>query len=107
MDKLSVEVSPDGMVQTLYSEGDDLHVTYQQDAEPIFEMVQRARQEKDLFREGVKRDLVHAFHIPNGVVMELHKLGISVYKDSLKDIVRGLHKLGRYDACRLTDKRFV
>lgn len=107
MDKLSVEVSQDGMVQTLYGEGDDLHVTYEQDAAPIFEMVQRARQEKDLFREGVKRDMVHAFHIPNGVVMELHKLGISVYNDSMKDIVRGLHKLGRYDACRLTDKRFV
>ena len=105
--KISQETSADGLQTTMYGDGDELHVSYTQDAAPAFEMVQQTRNHKDVFREGMKKDMVHAFHIPAGVYMELKGIGIDVYTDPLKEIVRGLHKLHRYDACRLTDKRFA
>ncbi len=107
MQKISEEIGLDGLKTTMYGEGDDLHVKYEQDAEPAFEAVLQTRLHKDVFREGMKKDLVHAFHIPVGVYMELRKIGIDVYTDPVKDIVRGLRQLHRYDACRLTDKRFA
>ena len=107
MEKISTEVSLDGLKTTMYGEGNDLHVVYEQDAGPAFEAVLQTRLQTDVFRDGMKKDMVHAFHIPNGVYMELRKIGVDVYTDSVKNIVRGLHKIHRYDACRLTDKRFA
>lgn len=107
MHKLSEELSLDGLKTTLYGEDDALHVKYEQDAEGIFEAVKQTRLHKDVFRDGMKKDMVHAFHIPAGVYMELKAIGVDVYTDSVKDIVRGLKQIHRYDACRLTDKRFA
>lgn len=107
MDKIGTDISPDGLKTTMYGEGDALHVTYEQDAAPAFEAVLQTRLHTDVFRDGMKKDMVHAFHIPTGVYMELKKIGVDVYTDSVKDIVRGLHSIHRYDACRLTDKRFA
>lgn len=107
MQKFSQEVQSSGMVETMYSDGDALTVQYEHDAEPAFEMVRKTRQESDVFAAGLKKDFVHAFHIPVGVYMELRGIGIDVYTAPLKEVVAGLHKLHRYDACRLTDKRFA
>lgn len=105
--KISQEVAADGLQTTYYGDGDQLHVTYRQDAEPAFEAVQKMRLHNDVFRDGMKKDMVHAFHIPTGVYMELRGIGVDVYTSPLKDIVAGLKKINRYDACRLTDKRFA
>lgn len=105
--KISQDTTLDGLQTTMYGDGDTLHVSYKQDAEPAFEMVKQTRQNTDVFRDGMKRDMVHAFHIPSGVYMELRAIGVDVYTAPVKDIVRGLHKINRYDACRLTDKRFA
>lgn len=107
MHKLSTEVSLDGLKTTMYGEDDALHVTYEQDAAPIFEAVRQTRLHTDVFRDGMKKDMVHAFHIPAGVYMELKKIGVDVYTAPVKDIVRGLHQIHRYDACRLTDRKFA
>lgn len=107
MHKISTEVAHDGLKTTMYGEGDDLHVTYEQDAEPIFEAIQKTRLHTDVWGKGMKKDMIHAFHIPNGVLHELRKIGVDVYTAPVKDIVRGLHQIHRYDACRLTDKRFA
>ena len=107
MHKFSEEVSLDGLKTTMYGEGDALHVKYEQDAEPAFEAIRQTRLHTDVFRDGMKKSMVHAFHIPAGVYMELKAIGVDVYTDSVKNIVRGLHQIHRYDACRLTDKRFA
>jgi hypothetical protein len=108
MQQIGKEVSASGLLETTHvSEDGALTVEYQQDSEATFEAVQGLRNSKDVFREGMKKDMVHAFHIPNGVVMELFKHGVNIYTDPMPDIIVGLKKLGRYDACRLTDKRFA
>ena len=107
MQKISTEIGLDGMKTTMYGEGNALHVTYEQDATQAFEAVLQKRLHSDVWGDGMKKDMVHAFHIPNGVMMELRAIGVDVYLSPMKEIVSGLRKLHRYDACRLTDKRFA
>ena len=108
MEKIDRTVNESGLVTTsLLDEDGNLHVTYEQDAAPAFEQVLSVRNDGNAWREGVKKDMVHAFHIPDGVVHELLKIGINVYKSPLKDIVWGLKRLQRFEACDMTGKRFV
>ena len=95
------------MVETMYADDDALIVDYRQDAEFEFEHVAKVRREKDVWGHGMKRDFVHAAYIPVGVVMELFGIGVNIYTAETKDIVAGLKKLHRWDACRLTDKRIA
>ena len=77
---------------------------YEQDAEQAFEAVLKHRNEGAGWAAGMKKDMVHALHIPNGVLMELRGIGVDVYTMPLADVVRGLKKLGRYQACDMTGK---
>lgn len=101
-------VSESGLVTTSYvgDEG-ELIIDYKQDAAPQFELVKQVRQDPDSWKKGVKKDMVHAFHIPDGVVHELLKIGVNVYTSPLKDIAWGLKRLNRYEACDMTGKRVV
>ena len=108
MDKVYQDISPDGLKTEAHVDADGLMTfSYQQDAEPAFEAVQRTRLHANPWAAGMKKDMVHALHIPNGVVMELWGKGINVYKAPLADIVRGLKQLGRYEACDMTGKRIA
>jgi hypothetical protein len=108
MDKIHQEVTPDGLKTSAHVEADGtIHFSYEQDAEPAFEAVRQHRNEGQGWSNGMKHDMVHALHIPNGVVMELWGLGINIYTAQLKDIVSGLHKLNRYQACDMTGKRIA
>lgn len=107
MDKLHTDVQSSGMVETLFHEDGKVHIKYEHDAEAAFEAVKVARDTQDVFADGLKKDMVHAFHIPVGVYMELRAIGVDVYTAPVRDIVRGLKQINRYDACRLTNRRFA
>ena len=110
MEKLYSELKDSGMVETMYAEEDGkLHVKYEHDAEPAFETILKAKLQGDVWDRGMKNDakMMHAFHIPVGVVMELYGIGINVYTAPAKDIVAGLHRLHRYEACKLTHKKAI
>lgn len=108
MDKVYEDVTPDGMKLEAHVEADGLmRFSYKQDAEPVFEHVQTQRVQNNQWQRGVKQGMVHALTIPSGVVMELMGLGINVYQAPFKDIARGLHQLGRYQACDMTGKRLA
>lgn len=108
METLSKEVSLDGLVTTTHMEEDGkLSVSYEQNAEPAFEQVLQARNHGDVWHRGMKQNRVHALHIPTGVVMELFGVGVNVYTAELKEIVAGLHKVNRYQACDMTGKRIA
>ena len=106
MEKISHEVDFDGLVtrQFITNEG-ELIVDYSQDVEPIFEQVKAVRHDPDNWRRQVKRDLVHAFHVPNATIVKLKNYGIDVYTCTVKDLVRGLKAIGEYELCDLTGKR--
>ena len=99
-------VTPDGLetITRVDNEG-NMHVTYRQDAEAAFEAVRTARNDTDRWSRQVKSGFVHAFHIPNGVVTELHSKGINVYTATAKEIAKGLRDINRYEACDMTGKR--
>jgi hypothetical protein len=108
MDKVYQNVAPDGLETRAYVDADGLmSVSYHQDAEPAFEAVLKHRNVGEGWNIGMKKNMVHALHIPNGVVMELWGLGINIYTAQLKDIVSGLHKLNRYQACDMTGRRIA
>lgn len=87
-----------------------LHVDYKQDAEATFESVKRTRIDGEAWRTGVKKGFVHALRIPDGVILELRKIGINVHSypaPSYADVVAGLKKINRFEACDVTGKRLV
>src|SRR5512139_399612 len=105
MEKLNHEVSLDGLVTRQFLSNDlELIVDYSQDVEPIFEQVKRVRHDPDNWQRQVKKDMVHAFHIPNSVVMELLNHGVDVNKAPLKDIKKALRAIGKYELCDMTGK---
>ena len=104
-EKIGQSVGFGGLVETMYVEGDDLIVDYKQDSTDAFEHVQRVRNEVDVWGDGMKRDRVHVAYVPLGVVMELFGIGINIYTAPMKEVVAGLQRLNRWDACKLVDKK--
>ena len=108
MDKVYQDTTADGLKTSAHVDADGtMHFQYEQDAEQAFEAVLESRNHGDLWNKNIKKGMVPALHIPNGVVMELFGLGINIYQAPLKDIVAGLHKLNRYQACDMTGKRLA
>ena len=104
-----IEVDPTTGLRTEWHENEDgdIGLKYRQDAEPLFEQTLRTRNDGMAWHQGVKQNMVHAFSIPAGVVMELMSIGVNVYTAPTPDIVAGLKKLNRYEACDMTGKRLV
>lgn len=104
-----IEVDRATGLLTEWHEDDDgqIALRYVQDAEGLFERTQQARNQGVSWQKGVKEGFVHAFSIPAGVVMELLGIGVNVYTAPTADIVAGLKKLNRYEACDVTGKRLV
>lgn len=97
-----------GLVTEWYESDDgDIGIKYMQDAEPVFEQTLADRNDGVAWTQGLKSGMVHAFRIPVGVVMELMAIGVNVYQAPTADIVAGLKKINRYDACDMTGKRLV
>ena len=112
MEKINQEFDPLTGLQTtswLDHEG-VLHVDYKQDATKDFEAVQRTRIDGEAWKKGVKNSMVHALHIPDGVVLELRAIGVDVMKHPappLADVIVALKKINRYEACDMTGKRLA
>ena len=109
MERLDQSFDPlTGLQTTSYVDAEgQLHVNYKQNSEQAFEIAQALRKDDEHWREGIKQSMVHAMHIPLGVVLELKTAGVDVYTAPLKEVVAGLHKIHRYEACVLTRKRLV
>lgn len=112
MEKLDHSFDPlTGLQTTSWFDHDgNLHVDYKQDSTQAFEAVHRSRIDGDGWKKGVRQGFVHALHIPDGVVLELRKIGIDVLKHpapEYADVVAGLKKINRFEACDLTGKRLA
>ena len=92
---------------SLVDEEGVLYVDYKQDISQQFKAVTDTKNDGDNWRRGVKNSYVHALHIPDGLILELRKIGVDVYKHPLKDVIAGLRKIDRYEACDMTGKRLV
>ncbi len=107
MEKLEQKVV-DGLVSTTWIDHEGtLHFDYKQDVEPAAEAIKVLRSDEQTWKAGMKADMVHVLHIPAGVIHELLKIGVNVYRDKLADVVVGLKKIHRYDMCKTTEKSFV
>ena len=109
MEKLQHELNPFGLqTQSFVDHDGNLIVDYKQDIQTQVEMVRRARDTGEGWKKGVKQGFVHALHIPDSVILELRKIGVDVYSNpSYKDLVAGLKKIDRFEACDLTGKKLV
>ena len=96
MELIEYSQNPSGL-QTIHRLDHDgrMFTTYQQDLEGVLEYTNAMRNDDDIWKQGVKAGMVHVATIPDVVVMELRKLGINVYRASVKDIIKGLHKLNK------------
>lgn len=72
-----------------------MHTTYEQDLETAIERTRAMRNDDDYWKQGMKNSFVHVATIPDVVVLELRKIGVNAYRDSVKNIVRGLHRLNK------------
>lgn len=109
MEKITHDFDPLNGLQTrsfIDDEG-NLFVDYKQDIALQVELARKARDSGEGWKTGVKRGFVHALHIPDGTILELRKIGIDVYLHPYKDVVAGLKKIGKYEACDQTGKRLV
>ena len=109
MEKINYDFDQLTGLQTVSYVDEDgaLHVDYKQDIEPAMALVRNAREEGEGWRVGIKKSMVHALHIPDGVIHELIKHGINVYTHPFKDVVVALKRIGKYEACDMTGKRLV
>jgi hypothetical protein len=97
-----------GLQTTSYvDEEGTLFVDYKQDIAEQFKAVTDTRNDGDNWRRGVRNSYVHALHIPDSLILELRKIGVDVYRHPFKDVVAGLRKIDRYEACDMTGKRLV
>jgi hypothetical protein len=112
MEKLDQDINPvTGLKTTTWFDHEGvMHVDYQQDSEQAFEAVRRRRNDGEAWRKGVKSGFVHALHIPDGVLLELRKIGVDVLSNpapSYAEVVVGLKKIHRFEACDTTGKQLV
>lgn len=107
MEKLGFDVGPDGVVRQYALDGEKLVVDTSQDISANVEHAKRLRNDEDYWRKGVKDSWAHALHIPAGVQMELYKIGVDIMRAPLKDIVSGLKRIDKLDACLATTKRIA
>lgn len=112
MEKIDQDLNPvTGLLTTSWFDNEgNLHVDYQQDSTQAFEAVRRRRDGGEAWKAGVKRGFVHALHIPDGVILELRRIGIDVMSHpapSYADVVAGLKKIHRFEACDTTGKQLV
>lgn len=104
MEKLSTEVGLDGLVKQAHFDGENLVVHQTQDISANVAHAKRLQDNDDYWKSGVKNSWAHALHIPAGVQLELMKVGVDLFRAPLKDIVWGLKKIDKLDACLTTRK---
>jgi hypothetical protein len=112
MEKLDQTFDPlTGLLTTSWFDQEgQLHVDYKQDSTQAFEAVKQTRLDGDVWKRGVKNSMVHALHIPDGVCLELRKIGVDVLKypsPSYAEVVAGLKKIHRFEACDMTGKQLA
>lgn len=106
MDKIDSWIGTDGVVNE--TSVDPLTgrfvVKKKQDIEANLEYATALRNADQYSSDGIKKGWFHVAHIPNVVVAELLQHGVNVYRDSAKEIVAGLRKIGK-DGLITTRKR--
>jgi len=96
MEKLHVDYDHlTGTRVTTSVDADRLIVTSEADIEPAINYTNALRNADQYSRDGIKNSFWHVAHIPDVVVVELKNHGIDVFKDSARDIIAGIKKLGK------------
>ena len=66
-----------------------------QDLEPNIDYARALANDEQYTRDGIKKGWAHAIHLPETVIVELLQIGVDIYRCPVKDIVAGLHRLGK------------
>ena len=62
------------------SDGEKLHITNEQDVNPILESATLLRNDEDYSKAGIKNDQWHYARVPNGVMLEMkQKYGVDMF----------------------------
>ena len=94
-----------GLLTKRVLEGEVMVTKTFQDIEPNVEMVKRMHADDDYTSAGIKKELAHALHIPEIVQIELLTNGVNIYTASIKEIVAGLRRIDKFDACSVSRKK--
>lgn len=97
MEKLNQSTSESGLVVAQHADeltGKLVTHSYQNISAGIA-MATAMRNDESYWRQGVKRGMAHAAHIPEVVIVELMNLGINVYQAPAKEIIAGIKRLGK------------
>lgn len=97
MERIDKTINRSGLVtEILTSELDGaMHVAYKQDLEPHIEYATALRNNEQYTREGIKKGMMHAAHIPDVVIVELKQIGVDVFTASAREIIAGIRRLGK------------
>ena len=85
---LFTDVSETGLVTEYVTEGQNLVIRGKQNTDAEMAHVGRLRNDPDYGRQGIKNDMQHVAHIPDGVCMEWMTQGFDVFKAHPREIAR-------------------
>ena len=89
------EVNGAGVVTKTGIVDDKLVIRKLADLEVNHEYANALRNDDDYSRQGIKRGFFHAMHIPEGVQIELLKIGVDIFRAAPKEIAAGLRRIGK------------
>lgn len=106
MDVLNKSMNSSGtMLEKQSIQDEQLLVQTFQDIESNVEVAKAMRNDDSYTSDGIKNCFAHALSIPEVIQVELMNYGVNIYHCSAKEIVKGLHAIGKYDACAVTRKK--
>lgn len=87
------DISQAGLVTTIKAEDGELRVNYQQNDNPLYEQIQKLRNEDQYFKNGVKNNFAHVFSLSELDCMKLiTEDGINPYTASAKELRQHLER---------------
>lgn len=87
------DISQAGLVTTIKAEDGQLRVNYQQNDTPLYEQIQKLRNEDQYFKNGVKNNLAHVLTLSELDCMKLiTEDGINPYTASAKELRQHLER---------------
>jgi hypothetical protein len=105
---LFTDVSETGLVTEYVTEGQKLIVRGKQNTDAEMTHVGRLRNDADYGRQGIKNDMQHVAHIPDGVCMEWKtKHGFDVFKAHPREIARFIEARPEYWNLKTTHGRIA
>jgi len=97
MEKINVDLSPDGLLTEYYADEmtGKLIVHKRQDIEENIKYATSLRDSDGYWQHGVKQGQVHVCHIPTSVIAEIYAKGGDPMRMSAREACGWLRKLGK------------